>query len=317
MDKFKTLSTDQPHKEIEEDDISSLLVVILDTNPFGWDALSEYITFDSAIKEFLVFLNAHLSLNQSNDLAVLASHTNFVQYLYPSVQTPSKNNKDISEGEKIYQKSNIYRPFYLMNEQIKENLEKLINKANEQDEDIPSTMIGGSLCMALAYINRAMQNVEKNRLKARILIISVSSDITFQYVPIMNCIFGAQKKKIPIDVCKIGGDTVFLQQASDATKGIYLHLDKPKSLLQYLMMVFLPDQKVRQHLALPFQLNVDFRAACFCHKKILDIGFVCSVCLSIFCVIYPKCLTCDTIFDANTLQKNIYHLSSNTLEKKT
>lgn len=68
-------------------------------------------------------------------------------------------------------------------------------------------------------------------------------------------------------------------------------------------MIFLPDQKVRQHLVLPFQLNVDFRAACFCHKKILDIGFVCSVCLSIFCMTYPKCLTCDTIFDENVTQK--------------
>ncbi|CCJ30521.1 unnamed protein product [Pneumocystis jirovecii] len=283
MDKFKTLNTKKLQDEIGEDDVSNLLVVILDTNPFGWDALSEYIPFDVAIREFLVFLNAHLSSNQNNDLAVLASHTNFVQYLYPSVQVSSKDNeKAVEENkeDKDFQKSNIYRPFYLMNKQIQDNLKKLIDKANEQDEDTPSTMIGGSLCMALAYVNRAMQSASKNRLNARILIISVSSDITFQYIPIMNCIFGAQKKKIPIDVCKIGGDTVFLQQASDATKGIYLHLDKPKSLLQYLLMIFLPDQKVRQHLVLPFQLNVDFRAACFCHKKILDIGFVCSVCLS-------------------------------------
>ncbi|KAG5519420.1 hypothetical protein PMAC_002047 [Pneumocystis sp. 'macacae'] len=309
MDKFKTLSTNKQQNNIEEDDISNLLVVILDTNPFGWDTLSEYISFDSAIKEILVFLNAHLSSNQSNDLAVLASHTNFVQYLYPSVQASSEDNEKILEKNKedqSFQKSNMYRPFYLMNKQIKDNLKKLIDEANQQDEDTPSTMIGGSLCMALAYVNRAMRNANKNRQKARILIISVSSDITFQYVPIMNCIFGAQKK--------IGGDTIFLQQASDATKGIYLHLDKPKSLLQYLLMIFLPDQRVRQHLALPLQLNVDFRAACFCHKKILDIGFVCSVCLSIFCVIYPKCLTCDTIFDKNILEKNSSNSSSDALK---
>lgn len=179
------------------DDVSNLLVVILDTNPFGWDALSEYIPFDVAIREFLVFLNAHLSSNQNNDLAVLASHTNFVQYLYPSVQVSSKDNeKAVEENkeDKDFQKSNIYRPFYLMNKQIQDNLKKLIDKANEQDEDTPSTMIGGSLCMALAYVNRAMQSASKNRLNARILIISVSSDITFQYIPIMNCIFGAQKK---------------------------------------------------------------------------------------------------------------------------
>lgn len=31
---------------------------------------------------------------------------------------------------------------------------------------------------------------------------------------------------------------------------------------------------------LPTQVNVDFRAACFCHKKVVDVGFVCSICLS-------------------------------------
>ncbi|KAG4301016.1 hypothetical protein PCANB_002644 [Pneumocystis canis] len=314
MDKFKTLNTNKSFKNIEEDDFSSLLTVILDTNPYGWDELSDCISFDAAINEFLVFFNAHLSLNQNNGLAVLASHTNFVQYLYPSVETLSKNDtKEIEDSneEPISQKSNLYRPFYLMNKQIRENLKKLVEKTNKRENQDKSTMIGGSLCMALAYVNRIIQNVSKNRLKARILILSVSSDIAFQYIPIMNCIFSAQKKAyIKAFRHLYNIYTTFLQQASDATQGIYLHLNKPKSLLQYLLMVFLPDQKVRQHLVLPFQLNVDFRAACFCHKKILDIGFVCSVCLSIFCIAYPKCLTCDTTFDTNTLEKKQISISS-------
>ncbi|KAL1879989.1 hypothetical protein VTK73DRAFT_6379 [Phialemonium thermophilum] len=39
---------------------------------------------------------------------------------------------------------------------------------------------------------------------------------------------------------------------------------------------------------------VDFRAACFCHRNVVDTGFVCSVCLSIFCEPPPgaECLTC-------------------------
>lgn len=45
-------------------------------------------------------------------------------------------------------------------------------------------------------------------------------------------------------------------------------------------MTFLPPLKLRQYIATPTQDRVDFRAACFCHKKIVDIGFVCSVCLS-------------------------------------
>lgn len=30
----------------------------------------------------------------------------------------------------------------------------------------------------------------------------------------------------------------------------------------------------------PGNVGVDFRAACFCHRNVVDLGFVCSVCLS-------------------------------------
>ena len=96
----------------------------------------------------------------------------------------------------------------------------------------------------------------------------------------MNCIFACQRLQIPIDICKIAGDTVFLQQASDATRGTYIKLEHPRGLLQYLMMGFLPDQYSRRSLVAPTQVGVDFRAACFCHRRVVSTGFVCSVCLS-------------------------------------
>ncbi|EGD97598.1 transcription factor TFIIH subunit Tfb4 [Trichophyton tonsurans CBS 112818] len=135
-------------------------------------------------------------------------------------------------------------------------------------------------------------------LQSRILIISVSSaaDSAQQYIPIMNSIFACQRLHIPIDICKLAGDAVFLQQACDATRGIYMSLDSPRGFLQYLMLAFLPDQRARRNLILPTRVDVDFRAACFCHRKVVDVGFVCSICLSIFCE-PPEganCLTCGT-----------------------
>ncbi|KAL2853231.1 TFIIH subunit Tfb4/p34 [Aspergillus pseudoustus] len=138
-------------------------------------------------------------------------------------------------------------------------------------------------------------------LQSRILIISVSSATgsAHQYIPLMNGIFACQRLRIPIDVCKLSGDAVFLQQASDATKGIYMSLSEPRGLLQYLMMAFLPDQRSRKHLVLPTRVDVDFRAACFCHRRVVDVGFVCSICLSIFCEPPENgdCLTCGTHLD--------------------
>lgn len=34
---------------------------------------------------------------------------------------------------------------------------------------------------------------------------------------------------------------------------------------------------------------------CFCHKKTIDMGYICSVCLSIFCKHHKKCSTCGYV----------------------
>lgn len=115
----------------------------------------------------------------------------------------------------------------------------------------------------------------------------------------MNGIFACQRLNIPIDILKLAGDNVFLQQAADATGGIYIAPSplERKGILQYLMMAYLPDQTARQALVEPGEAEgVDFRAACFCHRKVVDIGYVCSICLSIFCepLTDNACLTCGT-----------------------
>lgn len=170
-------------------------------------------------------------------------------------------------------------------------------------------------------INRIEKDDVTPPLKSRILVLSVSGETSAQYIPIMNCIFAAQKavsdgrrhhhhlgdalalrytgcrqyvadassilptQAIPIDVCQIyGKDTVFLQQAAHLTKASYYRLERRSGFLQYLLMAFLPGPAIRKHLHLPTQEQIDLRAACFCHKKIVDIGYVCSVCLSSECL---------------------------------
>lgn len=44
--------------------------------------------------------------------------------------------------------------------------------------------------------------------------------------------------------------------------------------------IFLPDPVTRSKLVFPPATKVDYRAACFCHRELIDIGYVCSVCLS-------------------------------------
>jgi transcription initiation factor TFIIH subunit 3 len=137
----------------------------------------------------------------------------------------------------------------------------------------------------------------------------------------MNCIFAAQRRSIPIDVLKIAGeDTVFLQQATNLTGGIYFRLSgpiregeaseedqdqppAPEQLLQLLLSTYLPPPNLRRMLNLPTLDEVDFRASCFCHGAIVDVGYVCGVCLSIFCHPPTKCHICSSPFPKKTLRR--------------
>lgn len=241
-----------------------------------------------------------------------------------------------ANGGSTTTQTNKYRPFRVVEEQVNRNLRQLMESTSTDDlRGNTSTMLAGALTLALSHINRRTiawaeqhggadledaaaeggggsgtgpgapsrysASNDDDRLQSRILIVSVSgsSDSAHQYIPVMNSIFACQRLQIPIDVCKLSGDAVFLQQACDATKGVYMSLSEPRGLLQYLMMAFLPDQRSRRHLVLPTREDVDFRAACFCHRRVVDVGYVCSICLSIFCERLPEgvCLTCGTPLD--------------------
>jgi len=99
-----------------------------------------------------------------------------------------------------------------------------------------------------------------------------------------------------VDACVLSNqDSGFLQQASHITGGIYYKPKKQAALLQYLTNIFLADGFARKFMNMPVQSNVDLRAACFCHKKVIQTGFVCSVCLSIFCEFNKVCSTCGWV----------------------
>ncbi|RPA87106.1 transcription factor Tfb4 [Ascobolus immersus RN42] len=306
-------------------DLPSLLVLIIDINPIPWttNPLSTALPFNTALSNLLLFLNAHLAFSHTNKVAVIAAAAprgGGAKILYPAAELPTdtKGRPQSRPPQPAPQpgEPNKYRPFKDLEEGVLAGLGKVLASVNEEDDGtdrtvVSETRIAGALTLALAYINRlagagadnlgqtltkGTGTTEAGTMQSRILVVSVAGDVASEYVPVMNCVFAAQKKHIPIDVCKVAGNSVFLQQAADATGGVYMKLDAPNGFLQYLMMAYLPDPAARQHLVLPTQANVDFRAACFCHKKVVDVGYVCSICLSIFCTVPPDniCMTCQT-----------------------
>ncbi|CEG76914.1 hypothetical protein RMATCC62417_11741 [Rhizopus microsporus] len=172
-----------------EDD-SNLLVIILDTNPFAWNDSAKAkvpLSLDDALNQILVFVNAHLSLKHNNSVAVIASHVGHSKFLYPLHEEMSMNGSR--------RDANIYPIFQFVTEQVVSNLQKLFNTDTDFLKRDTGSMptITGALSMALCYINRITKLDDEGYIKPRILVLSVSPDSAFQYIPLMNCIFSAQK----------------------------------------------------------------------------------------------------------------------------
>ncbi|KAF7114238.1 hypothetical protein RHSIM_RhsimUnG0093400 [Rhododendron simsii] len=267
--------------KLSTDDVS-LLMVLIDTNPFFWSAENTTsILFSKFLAHVVAFLNSVLLLNQLNQVVVIATGINTCDYVYDSAAAGALPNQ---RAESLLQK---LVEFVVKDEQL----------AKEDSVDgIGSSLLSGSLSMALCYIQRVFRSGPHHP-QPRILCLHGSPDGPEQYVAIMNAIFSAQRSMVPIDSCLLGAQhSAFLQQASYITGGVYLKPQQLDGLFQYLSTVFASDLYSRNFLQLPKPVGVDFRASCFCHKNTIDMGYICSVCLSIFCKHHKNCSTCGSVF---------------------
>ncbi|XP_067910609.1 general transcription factor IIH subunit 3 isoform X2 [Heterodontus francisci] len=268
------------------DEDISLLVIVVDVNPIWWgqQILKEsQFTLSKCMDAVMVMGNSHLVMNRNNRLAIIASHSQESRFLYPGKHWKVGSfaeSSDMSSAESTFSgsKDGKYELLAIVNDIITEEIKDLMAKT-EVRAQLTETLLAGSLAKALCYIYKMNKELEDGReLKSRILVIKAAEDSAAQYMNFMNVIFAAQK------------------QASDITGGLYLKIPQMLPLSQYLLWVFLPDPEQRSQLVLPPPVHVDYRAACFCHRNLIEIGYVCSVCLSIFCNFSPICTTCETAF---------------------
>ncbi|CAF0791422.1 unnamed protein product [Brachionus calyciflorus] len=298
----------------------NLLIVVLDTNPIWWGLqnsglipnaqtnpkipLQDNITFNDCLSAVIGFLNAYKTMNQNNSVVLIAAHNTKAEYLYPS--KPKIVEKNSSPWDKYEQISDMY-------EIIRDNLKKLsneqlstLNSVNNKDNLSNDSMITSAMGLGLCYINRIQKTYAfADSVKYRFVIVKASDDSSNQYMSFMNMIFSAEKSHVVIDSCALLQESSLLQQASNLTNGVYFKIPQINGLLSYLLWLYLPDESTRKMLVYPPKTDVDYRAACFCHHKLIDVGYVCSVCLSVFCSFTPICTTCNCNFrfDVNMLKK--------------
>ncbi|SCU92318.1 LAMI_0E09758g1_1 [Lachancea mirantina] len=297
-------------KQAVNEEAPSLLTVIVETNPKLWAELErenqEHANLLDTLQSLLVFLNAHLAFNSANQVAVIAAHSSEIRYLYPSPnRDPSVDRKS---GDLSLINNDMYRQFRNVDEGVLEEIYNLLKEDRGhigESEGVQKSTLSGAMSAGLAYINRITKEQDSMSLKSRLLVLtcgtSGAKDEVFQYIPIMNCIFAATTMKCPIDVIKVGGtqESTFLQQATDATNGVYLHVATTDGVIQYFCSAMFIDPSLRTIIVKPNQGSVDFRTSCYLTGKVVAVGYVCSVCLCVLSIIPPgnRCPACDSEFD--------------------
>jgi len=282
------------------------IIVVLEPNPFYWQnatGADGANGLGSCLRQILVFINAHLSLSKRNDVAVLGMHSGGAcHFLYESSDDDSKND-GTRNGPNNQDRDPIQND---VSARILRSLAALeADRTNESEKrknekHTTTTALASALSMSMCYANRtAGGGGSRKQKQTRVVVVQGSADFPGQYVPVMNAIFSAQRAEIQIDSCILGdADSAFLQQAAHITGGLYYKVKATMELTQSLLQMSGADSATRKILQVPNQRGVDFRASCFCHKQPLETGFVCSVCLSIYCKECARCQTCEAEFDA-------------------
>ena len=249
---INTLNND---KLILHDENSSLLIIVID--------LQQLIQFDSdndistIMKNIIIFINTHIAYSSSNKVCcIINDDKHGVQYLYPN-EDEEDDEEDDQENKSILNED-MYQGFKKVDESILRKLEKIVAEHKKEASEAKNTStskkkrssLAGVISCGLTYIHRILK--ASISIRARMLVITgetLNSNIiqSHQYIPIMNCIFTAMKLKCPIDVLKINDINLssdstksnsFLQQATDATSGIYLEINTTNGMIQYLTTIF-------------------------------------------------------------------------------
>ena len=162
--------------ETSNDD-PSLLTVILDVSPAGWYRIRDQTSIDELAKSLLVFMNAHLSLNNSNQVAFIASTPQKSKFLFPNpeidydeIRTSSSSSGSASnqhqsqdidsnarEETPTLVSKDMYRQFRVVDEAVLEELNVVFDEIANGIQDINNnSTLSGALSMALTYTNRML-----------------------------------------------------------------------------------------------------------------------------------------------------------------
>ena len=220
-----------------------------------------------------IFINSYLLQSATNEVAIYGSFPHEALFLLPEGEDkPGLNFATFSK--KLFKKVE----GYFSNESFRQ---KMAEKSSGYSK------IGSALKKASWYINS--WNIKNERAdllwSSRIMIFQASPDNNDDYYSVVNSIFACQKNNVIIDSIMFNiHDSILLQQCSYLTNGIYTKTLDQEQLMNWLFMDnYCIDSQTRKCFNNMFQEKLDLRVSCSCCNEIIDYGYVCSNCLSLYC----------------------------------
>lgn len=251
----------------------------------------------------LAFANIHLGASVNRKLCIVAATNKSTEFLYPG---PDNNETTLR------QKDGRLEQLLGLDECVEKQLKKLLSTtphtsnghSNGQHADQLSgeSLLSGAMGRGLLFLRRYIGCSKSSSNTARMLVVKVAGESVGQYLNYINVYLTAQKLGVQIDVCCINSDCGLLQQGADITGGYYHKITDVNALWQTLIVLFSSgswngsNKGSNLLLSLPPPDTVDYRAACFCHRVLVNMANVCSNCLSVYCKAVPLCSTCNVFF---------------------
>jgi len=294
---------------------SEELVVIIDASARGWieaDATGPaHLQFESFKESVTAFLLAFRAMSRDVQPVILAFNDYAGGYLYPPL--------GCGDGGTTLLRTRVDLGLSLLRYQAP--IEKRLGGSLlDADGALHALGIGTRLCSMAACLCAAVCHINRRRVTAprhssRVLVFQAGSDVAADYIALVNAIYTCVRLDVPIDSVNLAyspptkslrdsssdlqppSHALVLQQAALVSGGRH-STPNPRqraALLEFLLTVCLPDNAARStSLLLPLSAGADLRAHCFCHAQQQSLGWVCPVCLAVWCSFAERCGTCGT-----------------------
>lgn len=269
---------------------TNIQAILIDLNAFYWmkfnyEYKKEKETYRKANKPFdlihiegiidicMASVFTHISQGSKNKIAI---------YRYDEV-----------ESEKVFPLNDIDNAYIEMMSfgKIKSIVtERIINYiVGKEFNEKPFSRIIEALGKGLCFINKQKYNREKHlqnvEFTGKILLIYNSEIPKSKFKELMSCVFVCQSRNFIIDALILNSKRHdFLLQATAKTKGLYFPCNKPtRGAMQYFMQVFNISADQRENFKMPYLTKTPYNASCECHNERVDLAWICSRCLGIYC----------------------------------